>query len=218
MGGYSRGRTLYLGPAAGALAARHVHGREPRRRARRGTRTPTRSNLADDWQARGYTFDTALALLSVTAGIGGLIGGLLISTWRGLEKRRVYGVLIPMLLGGIAQIAYGFSPLVLVCAAAAYIKALMEPVFNAHSQAIWQSITPRELQGRVFSVRRLIAQATRPLGTAAAGIAAGVLDPGYVYGAFGLVWVVFCAAQLFNPYIPRVEDKAGLEQLAASRR
>ena len=39
-------------------------------------------NLANDWQAQGYTFDTALGLLSVTAGIGGLIGGLLISTWR----------------------------------------------------------------------------------------------------------------------------------------
>ena len=50
-------------------------------------------NLADDWQAQGYTFDIALALLSVTAGIGGLIGGLLISTWGGLKKRRVYGVL-----------------------------------------------------------------------------------------------------------------------------
>ena len=29
-----------------------------------------RFNLADDWQGQGYTFDTALALLSVTAGIG----------------------------------------------------------------------------------------------------------------------------------------------------
>jgi hypothetical protein len=42
VGGYSRRRTLYLGPAAGALAARHIHGREPRRRSRRGARTPAR--------------------------------------------------------------------------------------------------------------------------------------------------------------------------------
>ena len=133
--------------------------------------------LAPDWQARGYTFDTAFALLSVTAGIGGLIGGLLISTWGGLERRRVYGVIIPMLVGGVAQAAYGLSPLLLLCAGAAFVKAFMEPIFNAHSQAIWQSITPRELQGRVFSVRRLIAQATWPLGTTVAGLAAGVLDP-----------------------------------------
>jgi len=164
--------------------------------------------LAPDWQARGYTFDTALALLSVTAGIGGLIGGLLISTWGGLERRRVYGVIIPMLVGGVAQVAYGLSSLLLFSAVAAFVKAFMEPIFNAHSQAIWQSITPRELQGRVFSVRRLIAQATRPLGTTVAGLAAGVLDPGYVYAALGLVWVVFSAAQLFNPYMLRVEDKA----------
>jgi hypothetical protein len=174
-------------------------------------------NLAADWQAQGYTFDTALALLGVTAGIGGLIGGLLISTWGGLEQRCIYGVIIPMLLGGIAQVAYGFSPLLLLCAGAAFIKAFMEPIFNAHSQAIWQSITPRELQGRVFSVRRLIAQATRPLGTAVAGLAAGLLDPGYVYAALGLIWALFCAAQLFNPYMLRVEDKAGLEPMVQGR-
>jgi Transmembrane secretion effector len=39
VGGYSRRRTLYLGPAASALATRHIHGRQPRRRSRRGART-----------------------------------------------------------------------------------------------------------------------------------------------------------------------------------
>ena len=171
-------------------------------------------NLVADWQAQGHTFDTALALLGVTAGVGGLLGGLLISTWGGLERRRVYGVIFPMLVAGAAQLVYGISPLLLVCAAAAFIKAFMEPIFNAHSQAIWQSITPRELQGRVFSVRRLIAQATRPLGTAVAGMAAGVLDPGYVYAALGLIWLAFCVAQLFNPYLLHVEART--EGIAAA--
>jgi hypothetical protein len=70
----------------------------------------------------------------------------------------------------------------------------------------------------VFSVRRLIAQATCPLGTAAARIAAGVLDPGYVFAMLGLIWAVFCIAQLFSPYMLRVEDKTRLEEIAARRR
>jgi MFS transporter, DHA3 family, macrolide efflux protein len=115
-------------------------------------------NLVADWQAQGHTFDTALALLGVTAGVGRLLGGLLISTWGGLERRRVYGVIFPMLVAGAAQLVDGISPLLLVCAAAAFIKAFMEPIFNAHSQAIWQSITPRALQGS----RLLRASSDRP--------------------------------------------------------
>ena len=62
------------------------------------------------------------------------------------------------------------------------------------------------MQGRVFSIRRLIAWAIRPLSTAAAGVLAGVLDPGYVLAVLGLIWALFCAAQLFNPYLLRVDD------------
>ena len=105
-------------------------------------------NLAPDWAARGYTFETALALLGVASGIGGVIGGLLVSTSGGLKRNRVYGVLVPMLLAGILQVVYGLSPLVLLSAAAASLGAAMHPILNAHSQSIWQSHTPRELQGR----------------------------------------------------------------------
>jgi DHA3 family macrolide efflux protein-like MFS transporter len=164
-------------------------------------------NLVADWTARGYTFETALALLGVAGGAGGIIGGLLVTTWGGLKQRRVYGVLVPMLLAGVLQAVYGFSPLVLLSAGVAFFGAAMHPILNAHSQAIWQSYTPRELQGRVFAIRRLIAWAVMPVSTASAGALAGVLDPGYVFASLGLTWAVFCAAQLFNPYLLRVDDK-----------
>ena len=173
-------------------------------------------NLEPDWAARGYTFETALALLSVAGGVGGVIGGLLVSAWGGLKRNRVYGVLVPMLLAGVLQIVYGLSPLVLVCAAAASLGAAMHPILNAHSQSIWQSHTPRELQGRVFSIRRLIAWTILPISTAAGGGLAGTLDPGYVFAGLGLIWALFCAGQLLNPYLFRVEDDAALD--AANKR
>jgi DHA3 family macrolide efflux protein-like MFS transporter len=47
-----------------------------------------------------------------------VLGGLLVSTWGGLKHKRVYGVLVPMLVAGIVQLVYGLSPLVLISAAA----------------------------------------------------------------------------------------------------
>ncbi len=171
-------------------------------------------NVAADWTARGYTYETAIALLGSVTGIGGLIGGIAMSTWGGLKRRRVYGVLVPMIISGTALIAIGFSPLLYVTAALVGLHIGMIPFMNAHSQAIWQTQTPRELQGRVFAVRRVIAQFTFPLGTAFAGLA-GFVDIGMMLVVLGSILVLFCGAQFFNPYLLRVEDKEYLDHLAA---
>jgi MFS family permease len=174
-------------------------------------------NLAGDWAARGFTIETALALLASVGGLGGVVGGFFISAWGGLKRRRVYGVLVPMIIGGLAQIVFGLSGMLYLTAAMAFIVTGVIPILNAHSQTIWQTQTPRELQGRVFAVRRVIAQFTWPLSTALAGVTAGLFDPGLVMATLGGILVVFCIAQLFNPYLLRVEDKAWLDELAASR-
>jgi DHA3 family macrolide efflux protein-like MFS transporter len=174
-------------------------------------------NLAADWMGRGFNYEAALALVGTLSGIGGVVGGVLMSTWGGLKRKRIYGVLIPMLCTVVADIVFGLTPLLFVAAAAALTFSVMSPLLNAHSQTIWQTQTPRELQGRVFSVRRLIAQCSLPVGAISAGSLAGVFDPGHVLAGLGLLLALFCLAQLFNPYLLRVEDKAWLDRLAASR-
>lgn len=174
-------------------------------------------NLAPDWQALGFTFESALAFISTIIGIGGLVGGLFISTWGGLKKRRVYGVVIPMIIGGFAQIVFGLSPWIYLSAAMAFIVVGVIPILNAHSQAIWQTQTPRELQGRVFSVRRVIAQFSAPIATAVAGWLGGLYNPGIVIAVFGAIQTLFCIGQMFNPMLLRVEDKAWLDEMAAQR-
>ena len=67
-------------------------------------------NLAADWSRRGFTLETALALLGTISGIGGVAGGVLISLWGGLKKRRIYGVVVPILLALALMIVYGLSP------------------------------------------------------------------------------------------------------------
>jgi MFS family permease len=176
-----------------------------------------RFNLQPDWASRGFTYETALALMNSVGAVGGLIGGLVITSWGGLKKKRVYGVIVPMLLTGLALIGFGLSPYLYLTAAMVLVLDAMMPAMNAHSQTIWQTQTPKELQGRVFSVRRLIAQFTWPMGTLIAGVAGGLLNPGVVMAVLGAILAVFATLQLFNPYLVRVEDKAWLEQLAASR-
>lgn len=171
-------------------------------------------NLGADWAMRGFAFESALALITISGSIGGVIGGILISAWGGLKARRVYGVVGAMILSGAAMLALGISPFLFLTAAMAFASHGMVPIMNAHSQTIWQTQTPRNLQGRVFAVRRLIAQFTWPLSTALAGWLGGVFNPGHVVAVFGAILVVFCIVQLFNPYLLRVEDKAYLDALA----
>ncbi len=174
-------------------------------------------NLAADWQAQGLSYEAALALLNSVGSVGGVLGGLLISTWGGLKTGRVYGVLVPILISAVGAVVYGLTPVLYVAAAMALIRALMMPVMNSHSQSIWQAQTPPEAQGRVFAVRRLIAQCTAPLGTAIAGWVGGVFDAGAIIAVLGAALAVFTAAQFFNSALLRVEDKDWLDSLAASR-
>jgi DHA3 family macrolide efflux protein-like MFS transporter len=173
-------------------------------------------NLAADWSARGFTLESALALITSIGAVGGVVGGFFITSWGGLKRRRVYGVVVPIMLAGLAQMVVGLSGWLYLTAAMMFLLDLLSPILNSHSQAIWQVQTPHELQGRVFSVRRVIAQFSWPLSTAMAGLLGGVFDPGHVVTVLGAILALFCLAQLFNPYLLRVEDKAYLDDLAAN--
>ena len=172
-------------------------------------------NLAPDWTAHNFSLESALAFLGTAGSLGGVLGGVIISVWGGLKKRRVYGVIGGLLFGAVMITLVGLSVTFFFSVALFFLAEATIPLANAHSQAIWQTQTPNELQGRVFSVRRLIAQFTWPLSTVMAGVLAGAFNPGYVLAALGAVEVLFMTYQLFNPAMLRVEDKEYLEALAA---
>jgi MFS family permease len=171
-------------------------------------------NLAADWTARGFTFETATALLGTIASIGGVTGGVLISSLGGLKRRRIYGVLVPITVVGGLTVLYGSSPWLFLTAATLFVFDGLIPVMNAHSQAIWQTQTPREMQGRVFSVRRLIAQFTWPLGAALMGWLGGLTNPATIFIFLGALLTIISLVQLFNPVMLKVEDKTYLDQMA----
>jgi DHA3 family macrolide efflux protein-like MFS transporter len=165
----------------------------------------TRFSLAADWGARGFTFEGAFALLDTLFVLGSVTGGLFIAAWGGLKRRRVWGVIVPMLGGGLMMVGLGLSHSLYLSAAVLFCFSFGNPIANAHSQAIWQSRTPREKQGRVFAVRRVIAQVTSPLMVAIAGWLAGWVDPAFVILVFGLLLTAWAAMQFFNRRIHLVD-------------
>jgi len=167
-----------------------------------------RDNLAADYLGRGLSYEAALALIGSVGAIGGVVGGVLITAWGGLKRRRIYGVLLPLVLGGLTQAVFGLASGFYVALGAMAVNMFVFPMANAHSQTIWQVQTPREMQGRVFAVRRVVAQFTYPLGTATAAFLGGWLGPGPAIAACGIISASYALLQLANRTVITVEETA----------
>src|SRR5215207_2605145 len=122
--------------------------------------------------------DTQMLGLAETAGgIGGIVGGILMSAWGGF-KRRSHGVLLGWIVSGIGMAIVGFAGGLPVWIAGMALTTIMVPLVNGSNQAIWQAKVAPDLQGRVFSARRLIAWLTNPISPIIGGTLADfVLEP-----------------------------------------
>jgi DHA3 family macrolide efflux protein-like MFS transporter len=119
----------------------------------------------------------ALGSVQSAMGIGGVVGGLLLSIWGG-PRRRVHGVLLGMVFSSLmGQLVLGFGASPLVWAVGAFFTAFFIPIINGSNQSIWQAKVAPDVQGRVFATRRLIAQISWPMTTLLAGPLAD-----YVFG------------------------------------
>ena len=116
--------------------------------------------------------------VQTAAAIGGVLGGLLMSAWGGFKKRAL-GLVVGGALGGLAAgVAFGLGRGLWGWAIAAAVGSMTSPVAYGSNQALWQTKVPADMQGRVFSARRLIAWITFPLTPLIAGpLADFVLEP-----------------------------------------
>jgi len=115
-----------------------------------------------------FTSTSVLGLLLSIGGLGFLAGSLTMSIWGG-PSRRIYGILASNLLMGVALFAAGFPPRAWILGGAAFLVFYSLPITNGCSQAIWQVKTAPDVQGRVFSVRRMIAWSSLPFAYLVAG-------------------------------------------------
>jgi MFS family permease len=101
---------------------------------------------------------------------------------------------------GLVGVAMALTPLAtlglaaVVLASAQLITNFMLPVYGINQVALRQSITPRDLQGRMNSVMRTIALSTIPIGSIAGGMLAGRVGPAV---AMSIAGGVACLAPLW---------------------
>ncbi len=121
-----------------------------------------------------------LGLVQSLAAVGGLVGSLVLAAWGG-PRRLIYGVLLGWLLNGLlGRFLMGITESHILWMVSAFLLAFFMPMVNGCNQAIWQRKVAPELQGRVFSVRRFIAQLTIPISMALSGwLADAVFEPAF---------------------------------------
>jgi MFS family permease len=119
----------------------------------------------------------AFGTVQTAGAIAGVVGGVIMSAWGGF-KRRVHGVLFGWILSGLGVAIIGLAGGLPVWIAGIVLSSAVVALVNGSNQAIWQAKVAPDLQGRVFSSRRLIAWFTNPISPIIGGLLADyVLEP-----------------------------------------
>ncbi len=124
-----------------------------------------------------FTTESVLGVVLTVGGVGMLLGSIG-CTVLGTPKRKVASIMVLLFLGGLVISATGLRESAVLIAVAGFVMMLILPVLQATSQVLWQTKVPVEMQGRVFSLRRTLAQCSLPAAYLAAGpLADFVFEP-----------------------------------------
>ena len=116
--------------------------------------------------------------VQTTAGVGMLLGSIVISAWGGPKGRRIPSVIgyIAVSILGLIIAGLGINPLFPI---AGYLVLLFfVPLASGSSQAVFQTKVAPQVQGRVFSVRSMLSRSMMPLAFLLSGpLADRVFEP-----------------------------------------
>jgi DHA3 family macrolide efflux protein-like MFS transporter len=172
-------------------------------------------------------------LVQTALGIGGLAGGLLASTWGGPKTRLIRAVTGGIALYMVGIIVAGLRIHPAFPALGLAFTVLVVSIVQSISNAIWQMKVAPDVQGRVFSLRYVLATIITPLAYLAAGpLADHVFEPlmweggalastvlgtwmgtgpgrgiGLIYGLSGVLVILISALAYLNPRIRRLEEE-----------
>ena len=138
--------------------------------------------------ARSQNNTIILGYLASAAGIGGVVGALIMGVWGG-PKRRINGFLWGMIGAGISKIMFGLGNSAFVWISAQFCSSLNFPLNGSSENAIWLTKVAANIQGRIFAVRSLLLQFVSAMAYLIAGpMVDRVFEPAMKPGG-QLVWL-----------------------------
>ena len=150
-----------------------------------------------------------LSYISIAAGTGLILGGLLMSAWKGF-KRRLITSAVGWIGIGVAFTAASLTPsdMYPMFLAMIFIVGIMTPVGCAPLDAFYQSCVPAAKQGRVFGVLACIDGLTMPFGLIIAWLVGHMVPLRAWYLLYGLSHAILGLIWLGIPFIRKAEDEA----------
>jgi DHA3 family macrolide efflux protein-like MFS transporter len=154
------------------------------------------------------------ALIDVVAGIGMVLGGLVLGIWGG-TRRKIFTGMGALATAGGGTLLIGLLPPdgFLFAIAATLFVCINLAIVNGTIIAILQKGIRVDIQGRVFALVGSIAAGMGPLGLAIAGPTANALGIQIWFIVGGLFMAIVGAAAFLVPDIMQIEDRVP-EQIA----
>ena len=119
--------------------------------------------------ARSNNNAQALSAILSIAGIGGVTGAIVLTSWGG-TKRRVNEMLLGFMGAGVAKTVFGLGQSLTIWLPAQFFSSLNFPLLESSETALWMETVPSRLQGRVFAANSLVLELVSAIATLTAGL------------------------------------------------
>ncbi len=148
-----------------------------------------------------------LSLLEAVAGVGIVLGGLILSAWGGF-RRKIYTTMLGMAVLGLSFLVLGLTPegLFWMALASIFVAGFTISLIDGPIMAILQGAVAPEIQGRVFTMMGSLLSITSPFSLAVAGPVSDWLGLQVWYVVAGLLCGLIGLAVFFVPAIVNIEE------------
>jgi len=148
-----------------------------------------------------------LGWVESAAGIGVILGGVLLGVWGGFKRKMATSYL--GLFGlGIGVLVLGKAPAsnVLWAVGAALIVGIMLPITNGPIHAVMQSVVAPDMQARVFSLLGSLAAGMSPIGLIIAGPLSDRVSIQTWFLLAGILCLIMAVVGMFIPAVMNLES------------
>lgn len=149
-----------------------------------------------------------LGWLESALGIGMVAGGLAMGIWGGF-KRRIFTSLSGIVIASATIVVVGFVPqsALFFTIGVIFVTGVALSISNAPIMAVLQSLVPREMQGRVFTLVGSLIAAMSPLGLAIAGPLADAAGVQTWFLIAGGACLILTMVGFFTPALMSIENQ-----------